>query len=64
MTSQVLETEQLISLRALKEKVSRLLPSSSVVRALILTEKDDLPAEEAFVKFGVYDRLLWNELKS
>jgi len=54
----------IVDLKSLKRLVSQLLPASSPVRSLILSEKDRLPAEEAFVKFGVYDRLLWNELNS
>jgi hypothetical protein len=40
----------------------RLLPISSTARAVILAEKDMLPAVEARAKFEVFDRLLKSEL--
>ena len=51
-----------ISLVKLKDLVRRLLPPSSTTRSLILSEKDVLPAQEAFAKFEVFDRLLSREL--
>ena len=51
-----------VSLVKLKDLVRRLLPPNSTTRSLILSEKDVLPAQEAFVKFEVFDRLLTREL--
>ena len=54
--------DELISLAKLKDLVRRLLPPSNTTRGLILSEKDVLPAQEAFAKFEVFDRLLASEL--
>ncbi len=51
-----------VSLVKLKDLVRRLLPPSSAARSVILAEEDVLPAQEAFAKFEVFDRLLSREL--
>ncbi len=51
-----------ISLANVKDTARRLLPISSIARAIILAEKDVLPAAEARAKFEVFDRLLQSEL--
>ena len=51
-----------VSLVKLKDLARSLLPPSSTTRGLILSEKDVLPAQEAFAKFEVFDRLLSKEL--
>jgi len=53
---------EVVSLAKLKDLARRLLPPSSAARSVILAEKDVLPAQEAFAKFEVYDRLLSKEL--
>jgi len=58
------ESEDLISLAKLKAQVRRLLPPKSIVRDLILSEKDLIPAHEARTKFEVYDKLLSMELQN
>ena len=54
--------DELVSLAKLKGLVRRLLPPNSTTRSVILSEKDVLPAQEAFAKFEVFDRLLSKEL--
>jgi hypothetical protein len=51
-----------ISLLRVKDAARRLLPVGSTARAVILAEKDVLPAAEAQAKFDVFDRLLVSEL--
>lgn len=41
-----------------------MLPSSSSLRDLILSEPDLIPSETAVVKVRIYSRLLYRELKS
>jgi hypothetical protein len=47
----------------LKKLARTLLPSSSVLRDLILSEPDYLPNEEVAIKVRVYSKLLYRELK-
>ncbi|MDA4134177.1 MAG: hypothetical protein OK441_01230 [Thaumarchaeota archaeon] len=54
--------EESVSLSKVKDAARRLLPISSTARAVILAEKDVLPAVEARAKFEVFDRLLKSEL--
>ncbi len=62
-TRQTTETgDGFVSLVNLKKLVSRLLPSGSPARSVILAERDTLPVREALAKFEVFDRLLANEL--
>jgi hypothetical protein len=51
-----------ISLFRVKEAARRLLPVRSTARAVILAEKNMLPAAEAQAKFEIFDRLLSSEL--
>lgn len=55
---------KMVSIAKLKAVAQRLLPSSSSLRGLILSEKDLLPTSEALIKFEIYDRLLSRELGS
>ena len=52
-----------VSIVELKNLARTLLPSTSVLRDLILSEADSLPAESAAVKAQVYSRLLYRELQ-
>jgi len=54
--------EEFISLSKVKEAARRLLPVNSTARAVLLAEKDVLPAAEARAKFEIFDRLLLSEL--
>ena len=56
------QEDESISLSKLKDAARRLLPISSTARAVILAEKDMLPAVAARAKFEVFDRLLKSEL--
>ena len=56
------QEDESISLSKLKDAARRLLPLSSTARAVILAEKEVLPAAEARAKFEVFDRLLQSEL--
>jgi len=56
------QEEESISLSKVKDAARHLLPISSTARAVILAEKDVLPAAEAHAKFEVFDRLLRSEL--
>ena len=56
------QTEGSVSLIDLKNLARTMLPSSSALRQLILSEPDYLPADEAMIKAGVYVRLLYHEL--
>ena len=62
MQSPVNREEEPISLSKLKDAARRLLPITSTARAVILAEKEVLPAAEAHAKFEVFDRLLQSEL--
>ena len=46
-----------------KEAARDLLPSSSVLRRLILEERDDLPLEEGRPKCELFVKLLYDEVK-
>jgi hypothetical protein len=48
----------------LKNLARTMLPPSSALRDLILSEPDTIPSEAAVVKAGMYSRLLYRELKS
>ncbi|MGA2200216.1 MAG: hypothetical protein ABSG45_09795 [Nitrososphaerales archaeon] len=56
------QEEEFVSLSKVKDEARRLLPISSTARAVILAEKDVLPAAEARAKFEIFDRLLHSEL--
>ncbi len=62
MQSSMNREDESISLSKLKDAARRLLPLSSTARAVILAEKEVLPAAEARAKFEVFDRLLKSEL--
>lgn len=52
-----------VSFAELKTLASRLLPKNSNLRALILSEPDELPRHEALVKLMVYSKLLRVEMR-
>ncbi|MDV3292661.1 MAG: hypothetical protein LYZ70_00135 [Nitrososphaerales archaeon] len=52
-----------VSIVELKRAAGTLLPSSSALRELILSEPDFLPSDEVSVRIRMYSRLLYGELK-
>ena len=59
--AQARSTDSTVSLIRLKEMATELLPGTSNLRALILSEPDFLPREQAVVKVEVFSRLLYKE---
>ena len=57
------QAEETTSIAELKSLARKLLPSSSAVKRLILSEPDLLPANEIHAKLGTYSRLLYLELE-
>lgn len=60
---QSLVESNLVSVVALKDLAKRMLPPTSALRELILSEADFLPDEEMRIKVKVYSRLLYREMK-
>ena len=58
------QAQGVVSMIDLKNLARTMLPSSSALRDLILSEPDTIPSEAAVVKVGMYSRLLYRELKS
>jgi hypothetical protein len=58
------QEQELVSMIDLKNLARTMLPSSSALRDLILSEPDTISSEAAVVKVGIYSRLLYRELKS
>jgi hypothetical protein len=58
------QEQELVSMVELKNLARTMLPSSSALRDLILSEPDTISSEAAVVKVGMYSRLLYRELKS
>jgi len=56
-------TRQHIDIQSLKQWASKSLPSTSHLKSLILTEKDEITAEEFVIKIDVWTRLLTEETK-
>jgi len=52
-----------VSLVRLKQLAMEMLPGASHLRALILSEPDSLPREQAVAKVEVFSRLLYKELR-
>lgn len=52
-----------VSIVELKDLARSMLPSSSALRHLILSEPDLLPADEAAVKARLFSRLLQHEVE-
>jgi hypothetical protein len=48
----------MINIRSLKQFAFEMLPKESPLRDLLLTEKDELPAEEFLIKLDVWFKLL------
>jgi len=55
-------TEQAVSLVELKRLAQKLLPRTSILRSLILSEPDYLPRQVAVAKIEIFVRLLYQEL--
>ena len=58
------QAQGIVSMIDLKNLARAMLPPSSALRDLILSEPDTIPSEAAVVKAGMYSRLLYRELKS
>lgn len=58
------EESETVSIAALKDLARRMLPHTSMLRELILSEPDFLPREELTVKLKIYSRLLYRELNT
>ena len=56
--------DEQVYLKELKLLAKKMLPTTSLLRSLILDEPDYLPKIEALVKAEVYARLLYEELGS
>lgn len=57
------QVQNLVSIIDLKTLARRMLPTSSALRDLILSEPDYLPNDEVTVKVRMYSKLLYHELK-
>lgn len=55
-------TGDITSLADLKSMATRLLPATSALRMLILSEPDILPRSEVMAKLEIFLRLLYQEL--
>jgi len=58
------QAQDAVSIVELKNLARSMLPSSSALRGLILSEPDHLPEAEVAIKVKVYSKLLYRELKS
>ncbi len=61
--SDLLQVQNLVSIIDLKNLARNMLPSSSTLRELILSEPDYLPSDEVMIKVRMYSKLLYRELK-
>ncbi len=61
--SDLLQVQNFVSIIELKSLARRVLPSSSALRDLILSEPDYLPNDEVMIKLRMYSKLLYRELK-
>ena len=57
------QVQNLVSIVDLKNLARTMLPTSSALRDLILSEPDYLPREEVMIKVRMYSKLLYRELK-
>jgi hypothetical protein len=58
------QSQDAVSIVELKNLARSMLPSSSALRGLILSEPDYLPKEEVAIKLKVYSKLLYREVKA
>jgi hypothetical protein len=49
---------KIINIRSLKQFAFEMLPKESPLRDLLLTEKDEMPAEEFIIKLEIWLKLL------
>ena len=56
------QAQGVVSMIDLKNLARTMLPSSSALRDLILSEPDYLPSSEVLIKVRVYSRLLYREI--
>ena len=56
------QAQGVVSMIDLKNLARTMLPSSSALRDLILSEPDYLPSSEVVIKVRVYSRLLYREI--
>ena len=57
------QVEKAVGIVDLKNLARAVLPSSSALRGLILSEPDFLPSDEVSVRVRMYSKLLYRELK-
>lgn len=57
------QVQNLVSIIDLKNLARTMLPTSSALRDLILSEPDYLPNDEVMIKVRMYSKLLYRELK-
>jgi len=57
------QTQGIVSIIDLKKLARTMLPVSSTLRDLILSEPDHLQSDEAAIKARLYAKLLYHELK-
>jgi len=58
------QIDSVVSFVELKRLAVSLLPRSSTLRSLILSEPDYLPRQEGLIKITVYAKLLYQEFTS
>jgi len=58
------QAQDAVSIVELKKLARSMLPSSSSLRGLILSEPDCLPKEEVAIKLRVYSKLLYREMRA
>jgi hypothetical protein len=58
------QVQDAVSIVELKNLARSMLPSSSALRGLILSEPDYLPNEEVRIKVRMYSKLLYRELNT
>ncbi len=58
------QVQDAVSALELKRLARSMLPSSSALRGLILSEPDYLPKDEVAIKVKMYSRLLYREMKA
>lgn len=60
---QIVNQTNAVSLVELKQLANSMLPKNSILRTLILSERDYLPKKDALIKLEIFVKLLYNELK-
>lgn len=59
-----MQDTELLDMRKLKSLAEKLLPQSSLLRKIIMSEPDYIPRSEGLVKLPLFARMLHEELKS